>query len=262
MNDVDAGNSDTVTGVDRLMVGIGVSMLVLPLTFATLIFRPSRLACGLGRQSSHNSGAIDQEQQNSSILGPGLFFVFSLIFSIIILRWMIPGGEAIETPAVLQNQDTYSSGFKAGTALGVVISSFVDRLSVGNLWSAIALLVPVYLFALVVALTNRLLVGLLNSKWTAAHAVGASLYLVGGLALWLAVVMIVFSLSIIILPALAAVFILLALILTAIGLTGMQSYGMAAPFIDRPDYRLGLISAAIPVLILGLIGIVLTAASS
>jgi len=246
--DIDTGNGDPVSGVDRLMVGLGVAVLALPLTFTTLVARPSRLSPYLTGQSK----TTEAEDHVTKYLGPGLFFILSLLVFVVIMKWMMSGASAGIEPSHLEGRATFDAGYETGQAFAQLIKSFEQRLASGNLWSAVIIVVPVYIFALALALANRGLVGLLTARWTAAHAVGASLYIIGGIILWSSLAVVVGALLATILPPVGIGIFGLLVCVIVLSLTAVQTYGFASDFVLKKEYHLGLVSAAIPPVIIAL----------
>ncbi|MGB6228597.1 MAG: hypothetical protein WBF53_00535, partial [Litorimonas sp.] len=118
IEDTEGGSGDTVNGVDRVLVGAGVAALALLPTYWLLIAHPARLA---PRLDPHAQPAI-----RLPFLGPGLFFVSSLLFALLASSLLI---AVIEPPDEVRIEAARQTGaaFSIGAAIGGLMSALEDR---------------------------------------------------------------------------------------------------------------------------------------
>lgn len=254
MDDTDR-DAHPLRSIDRWMIGAGVALLAVPATFAILVARPSRLAPFL--DGNGNENGIPGRARHA--LGPGLFFILALLSTVAVAKlFMEPAGtggadaaasESVVTDASALRDASYATGASAAR----LVNGLIERLDAGNLWSAVMIAIPVFVFALVLALINRMLVLGIAPRWSASHAVGSSLYMVGSLIVWL----IIAVMTNIVLSQLGFSFIgsLAAFLLVVTGLawTGVQAYAFWESHGALTGVRLGLAATAIPIAILTLI---------
>lgn len=248
-DELESGNGDTVNRVDQLLIGLGVAVIGIWGTFASLIARPSKLSPYLTGQPTE----VDSVGKSKRYLGPGLFFILSLLIFILVMYLLKVQAGPSADPKDVSEIARSSSSYKVGYALAQLVDAFEQRVMSGNIWSAVVIIVPVYAFAVALALINRILIGLIAPRWTAAHAVGAALYNIGTIILWVAVIVLIGTVASGSLPRLVMAGLAGLAFMTVMGLTAVQTYQFAADFTDQVDYRLGLLSAATPFAILGLI---------
>lgn len=248
-DELESGSGDTVNRVDQLLIGLGVAVIGIWGTFVSLIANPSKLSPYLTGQAAD----ANSEGKPKRYLGPGLFFILSLLIFILVMYLLkvqaVPSAEPREVSEVVQS----NAGYKVGYALAQLVDAFEQRVMSGNIWSAVVIVVPVYAFAVALALINRILIGWIAPRWTAAHAVGAALYNIGTIILWMAVIVLIGAVASGSLPRLVMAGLTGVAFLTVMGLTAVQTYQFVADLTDEVDYRLGILSIATPLAILGLV---------
>lgn len=249
IEELETGSGDGVDRVDAWLVALGVALIGIWGTLFTLIVAPSRLA----KRLTGGFVLTGQRPTEQRYLGPGFFFVLSILIFVVIMHIVkIQTGSGAELPEVSEAAQS-STSYQIGYGLAQLLDNFQQRVASGNFWSAAVLIVPVYLFSVGLALINHVLIRFIAPRWTASHAVGAALYQMGGVILSLGLVVLLLMAAHGLLPPKLTALLGGLSFLILIGLTAVQTYQFAASVMDDPDYRLGLISAATPMIIIGLI---------
>lgn len=241
IEEVESGSGDTVNGVDRILVGMGVAALALLPTYIILIAKPDRLSSLLQPGSP--------PQNKAPYLGPGLFFVASLLFVLMVASLTLSGVEA-PSPERIEAAQTTGAAYSIGTGIGGTLAALEDKLSSGDFWNAVAVAMPVFGFAIILAFGLWGLIRLATQEWTAAHAVGAALYMVGGLMAGTALIAGLAVLVGHVAGTMLAGVVMLFGLLAVLSLTSVQAYAFGKATGAEDGARLGLASAAVPILVI------------
>lgn len=172
--EVDLEENDHIGGIDRLLIGFGIaSMALLPTLFYS-IFKPAKLAPFL-------DGVTKPSDRRGGVIGPGIYFVMSIVFFVVIFIWTGSVNTEKSTPAnISENNVGYEAGKEIGQGMKALTDSLRDNLADGNIWSAIAISFPIYLFAVYLGFMGALIFWAVSPKWTAKESIGAGLYVFGG----------------------------------------------------------------------------------
>lgn len=243
---IDSGDTDTVNGVDRVLVGAGVLALVLLPAYGMLIAKPGRFASKLvpGRGSN----------LSDNLPGPGLFFVGSVLFVLLMGMMVLSGIEPPNDDTIATAKQT-GAGFAVGAAIGQLISGLQTRLFTGDLWSAVAIAVPIFAFSVSLAVPLRILMGWAVKSWTSTHAMGAALYITGGLLIGFTASATLGTLLGRFVDSIVGSLTGTLCILAVIGLTGVQAYGFGEHLGAKSEARLGVIAAAVPISVIAVIAV-------
>ena len=253
LEEIEQDSGDTGNGIDSVLIGLGVAIIMLPIMFVTLVGKPSSLSHNLTGHRTPLSGSASKR-----VIGPGLFFVLSLIGFVLMMQWLAPGADSMPDVSEIEDRADFGAGYEIGKSFGGLMNEFEERLSSGNIWSAVVIIVPIYVFALVFAAINKMLVSLICKEWTTAHAVGSSLYMIGSLLLWFATLLVIAGFA----PTTASPVIMGTVMglgfLAALGFTAVQTYGFVDGLTDKPPSDwLGLISAATPLILMTMLGVLI-----
>lgn len=174
----------SLLNLDWLLIAIGSAILSLVPTFLALLITPARLTPRL-------SGQFPKGER--TFLGPGQFFVLSVI-TLVLMGSVIRRDnltDDAEVASSMSNAPTYNAGATVGEAMKRFIENTGERLASGDVWSAAMIALPIFLFAVALGCVIAALMALLKRtsadgplNWNVRHAMGASLYMVGGLTLW------------------------------------------------------------------------------
>jgi len=171
--EIDVEEKNLVGGLDRLIINVGVAIMALIPTFFYLVFSPKKLGPLL-------SGDAEPDGRRGMLLGPGVFFFLSIIFSILLLNLMRPEASA-ESSTVKTDmassaigQASFSFGMRSGQIQRGIYENIVD----GNIWSAIVSAIPIYLFAVYLGILGGVIFNRVSNKWTYKDAMGAGLYVI------------------------------------------------------------------------------------
>lgn len=241
---IDSGSGDPVNGVDRILVGAGVLALVLLPAYGMLIAKPERYAPKL--VPSRGSNASDD------LPGPGLFFVGSVLFVLLMGSLVLVGLEPPSEDTVAAAKGA-GPGYAIGTAIGQLMSALQTRLSSGDFWSAVAVAVPIFAFAVTLAVPLRLLLGWAVKKWTSAHAMGAALYITGGLLIGIGLSVALGAFIARLATTMVGALMATLAIFAVIGLTGVQAHAFGRLGGAKSEARLGFAAAAVPFSVLGVV---------
>ena len=241
MEETETGSGDAVNGVDRILVGMGVAALALLPTYIMLMAKPARLADFLQPDSAPRS--------KPPFLGPGLFFVASLLFVLMIATLTLSGVKTPSPERIEAAQTTGGAAYSIGTGIGYTLAALEDKLSSGDFWNAVAVAMPVFGYAVVLAFGLWGLIRLTTKEWTAAHAVGAALYMVGGLMTGTSLIAGLTVLMGYMVGTLLAGVVMLLGLLGVLCLTSVQAYAFAKAKGADDGARLGLASTAVPILV-------------
>jgi hypothetical protein len=243
---IESGDTDTVNGVDRILVGAGVLALLLLPAYGMLIVKPERYASKLvpGRGSD----------VSDNFPGPGLFFVGSVLFVLVIGMMVLSGLEPPNDDTVATAKRT-GPGFAVGASIDQLILALQTRLFSGDFWSAVAVAVPIFAFSVSLAVPLRILLGWAVKGWTSTHAIGAALYITGGLLIGFTASATLGTLLGRFVSSTVGSLTGVLCILAVIGLTGVQAYGFGQRLGAKSEARLGVVAAAVPLSVIAVIAV-------
>lgn len=240
-------NADTVSSIDKALMGIGVALLAFLPTFAVLLFRPTALSANLSLRTP-------KDGQGKPLLRPGLFFVVALLSFVFVLNLVSSGksGGTGKQPKSVQDNAAFDIGYAAAKGFDRLVDGLVTGLASGNVWGAVMVAFPIYLFAIALAMLHYLPMKAIARSWTAELSVGVSLYIAGGLLGVINLIGIIIIVAMPLAPQFAMGIVLFVLILAALAGTAFQSYNLSAPHVDVPDHHLVLMSIWVPFALIGL----------
>ena len=238
--EIDSDSGDTVNGVDRFLVSAGVLALGLLPAYGLLVAKPEKYA-----------SKLIPKQSSDTLPGPGLFFIGSILFVLLAVS-VASAGMAPPDEKIVQTAQESNSAFAIGTAIGHLMNSLEDRLFSGDFWSAVAVSVPIFSFAVLLAVPLRLLLGWAVKNWTSSHAMGAALYITGGALIGIGLSASIGLITGRMFGRVIGTLIAMLGIFAAIALTGVQAHAFGNSAGPKSDVRLGLSAAAVPFSIIGI----------
>jgi len=169
--EVDIEEKNLIGGLDRVVIIAGVAIMALIPTLFYLIFSPKKLGPLL-------SGDVEPDGRRGMLLGPGAFFFFTIILTMLVLNFTTPSvsAESITAQTDLSDSAAYQAGSSLGRKVANIQSGIYDNIVDGNIWSAIIFAIPIYLFAVYLGILGRLIFKPVSDKWTHKDAMGAGLY--------------------------------------------------------------------------------------
>ncbi|MEM9600957.1 MAG: hypothetical protein AAF926_08035, partial [Pseudomonadota bacterium] len=138
LEDMESGSGDMVDRVDAWLVGLGVALIGIWGTLITLIIAPGKLAGYLTGGRVMKSGKTLKMRH----LGPGFFFVLSLLIFMVMMHILKLQAEPNTAPVEVSETMRANAGYQIGYAMAQFIDIFQDRAMSGNLWSAFVLIIP------------------------------------------------------------------------------------------------------------------------
>ncbi len=153
--DLKLQEKDVLGGIDRLLINVGMAIIAFIPTYFILIFRPSRMAYMLSGE--------EPDGRKGLILGPGIMFVFSVLFTIG-LAYILKDVAKVDVAPT----ETVNNGPKGG--------GIRTALSEGNFWRSIILTLPFYFVALLIGVIFQIVHLICGQKTNLTKAVGVGLY--------------------------------------------------------------------------------------
>jgi len=149
-----------ISGLDRLLISVGLAFIALLPTHFYLIFKPRALVHLLRGDTAEGRHAIK--------LGPGVTFVLTFLFLLGVSYFF---RDVLEYRPATTIEDKGSSGIRSA-------------ISEGNIWRSIILALPFYLTALVFGLLLHTCHFVLRLKSDLVASVGAGFYLLSTILLF------------------------------------------------------------------------------
>ena len=148
--------------LDRVTTNIAISLIAVIPTFLTCIFTPWRLS-GLLKGD-------DPEGRLGMLLAPGAFFPLSLLVSML-------AGALLTTPEIASNNGAF-----LGPDLALSIQSAVSE---GDVWKTLSIIMPLYVFAVLVGSMGLILKPWAHQDWSLRVSLRAVFYVTGTLIAWI-----------------------------------------------------------------------------
>lgn len=158
---LDLEKPNAVGALDRITTNVAISLIAVVPTFLTCILAPWRLSDLLNRD--------DPEGRSGMLLAPGAFLPLSLLLSMI-------SGALLTTPEIAKN-----SGAFLGPNLALSIQSAVSD---GDVWRAVGIIMPIYVFAVLAGSLGFLLKWWSHRDWTLRVSLRAVFYVLGAFVSW------------------------------------------------------------------------------
>jgi hypothetical protein len=237
IEDTESGSGDKINGVDGFLVATGVAAIALVPTYAALLVAPQRLA---DRLDPRQFGKRDW-----ALLGPGSFFVASVLLVILVGMFLTAGLEAPDT-AELESARKTGVAYSFGAAIGGTMKGLENTLRSGDFWNAAAIAMPIFGFVVALAFPLRALIGSAAPRFRAVQAVAASLYMVGGLMVGTCAVVIALMVASPLIGRMAASGLGVICILGIVLMTSLQTYHFGQAYGPVRETRLGIACALTP----------------
>lgn len=158
---IDLEKPHAVGALDRLTTNVAISFVAVVPTLFVCAIKPWRLS-ELIRQD-HPEG------RSGMLLSPGAFFPLSMFLSLM-------AGALLTTPEIANNNGAF-----LGPGLALAIQSAVSE---GDVWKVVAIIMPIYGFAVVVGSLGLVLNPLVGSDWSLRTSLRAVFYVTGTLVSW------------------------------------------------------------------------------
>ena len=250
-------NQPSLLNFDWLLISAGVGVLSLLPTFITLIIAPHKLSPQLAGRPAPG---------RQIYLGPGQFFVLSVIVFVLVGGVMRrDSGSSDVDPKIAENEQ-FNAGISIGRGMRNFIETTGERLASGDFWNAALVALPIFAFAIALGFIIALLIGILTHYsgfkriknpavvWDVRHSMGSALYIVGALTIWNAIFLtLALTLTSSGLPVLAGGLIFMGLFLTAIISIGWQTYAFAKGRGIEDGPGLFFAASIVPIAVIGLI---------
>lgn len=158
---IDLEKPHAVGALDRLTTNVAISLVAVVPTLFVCAIQPWRLSELI--QQDHPEG------RSGMLLSPGAFSPLSMLLSLM-------AGALLTTPEIANNNGAF-----LGPGLALTIQAAVSE---GDIWKAVAIILPIYGFAVVVGSLGLVLKPWIGSDWSIRTILRAVFYVTGALVSW------------------------------------------------------------------------------
>lgn len=159
---LDFENRNAIGGLDRVVTNVALAGIAVFPTLGALLFTPWRLAIMLEKDLATGRDGL--------FLSPGAFFPLSLFSALLV-------AAVITTPETVQNNGAF-----LGPALALAVT---EAASNGDIWRIVAIVLPIYGFAIAFGLCGRTLTRLAGEAWTLRASLRAAFYATAAVTAWI-----------------------------------------------------------------------------
>ena len=160
--DIDFENPNAIGGLDRLVTNVALSAIAVFPTLGALLVTPWRVAPLIDKDIAVGRSGL--------LLSPGAFFPLSLIVALL-------AAAVVTTPETLE-----SNGAFLGPGLAMAVT---DAAANGEIWRIIAIVLPIFGFAIGFGVAGRLLTPLAGPGWTLRTSLRAAFYATAAVIAWI-----------------------------------------------------------------------------